>query len=154
VAQDLRNGHLANRTGPLVLNAWEASYLLFTFLDPSSDISWLVDVKFVGSTDNPSPLIRRFGLSVRDVFTDRPSTRASWTADHLRNEILDGVMTFQLLAGASRSPVPRAAIRPLRRVNVTTWKTGNVTSILQERMLAIEPEPVNKQINCYEQLQR
>jgi hypothetical protein len=146
------SGRLADRTSPLVLNAWEESYLPFTFLDPPADTpGLLIDPKFLGSADNASPFIRRFGVTVLDVFTAMPSEQTTWTAGHLRNEILEGVMTFQLLAGASKSSVPRDTIRPLRRVNITTWKTGNVASILAERWPSIEIEPsVNREINCYQ----
>jgi hypothetical protein len=149
-------GRLADRSGSLILNPWEESYLLFTFLDPSSETpSLLIDPQFLGSTDNSSPLIRRFGFSVLDMFTATPSARTTWAAGHLRNEILDGAMTFRLLAGASRSPVLRTSIRPLRRMDVTTWKAGNVAPILAERMPSIEMEPsVNREINCYQQLPR
>jgi hypothetical protein len=64
------SGRLADRTSPLLLNAWEESYLPFTFLDPPAETPWLlVDPKFLDSTENASPLIRRFGISVVDVLT-------------------------------------------------------------------------------------
>jgi hypothetical protein len=149
----LFSGRLADRTSPLVLNIWEESYLPFTFLDPSAVTpGLLVDPKFLGSTENATPLIRRFGLSVVDVFTTMPSAQTTWTAGHLRNEILDGVMTFRLLAGASQSPVPRTAVRPLRRVDVQTWKTSNVSAIFKDHYPQIEIEPsVSGEINCYQQ---
>jgi hypothetical protein len=150
------SGRLGDRTSPLVLNAWEESYLPFTFLDPTSEtpVVW-VEPKFLGSTENTSPLIRRFGITVHDVFTGMPSAQTSWTAGYIRNEILDGVMTFHVLAGASQSAVPQTAIRPLRRVNVAAWKAGNVSAILADRFPPIEIEPsVNREINCYQQLPR
>jgi hypothetical protein len=150
------SGRIADRTSPLVLNAWEEQYLPFTLLDPSTEGpgQW-VDVKFLGSTEHASPLIRRFGITVLDVFTGMPSAQTSWTVAHLRNEILDGVMTFTLRAGATQRPVPTTAIRPLRRVGVAAWKTGNVPSILADRMPPIDIEPsVNREINCYQQLPR
>jgi len=149
-------GWLPDRLASLFLNPWEEAYLRFTFLAPSPEGPWLFsDSKFLGSTDNSSPLIRRFGLSVLDIFTVTPSARTTWAAGHLRNEILDGAMTFKLLAAGSRSPVPWTSIRPLRRVDVKTWKSGEGASILAEHMPSIQVEPsVNREINCYEQLPR
>jgi hypothetical protein len=123
------------------------------YLDPTEESPVQgIDLKFFGSIEHASPLIRRFGITVIDVFTVMPSAQTSWTVGHLRNEILDGVMAFRLLAGASQSPVPQDAIRPLRRVEVTTWKTGNVATILAERWPPSEiKSSVNREINCYQQ---
>jgi hypothetical protein len=147
------SGRLAERTSPLVLNAWEEQSLPFTFLDPTEESPVQgIDLKFFGSIEHALPLIRRFGITVLDVFTVMPSAQTSWTVGHLRNEILDGVMAFRLLAGATQSTVPQDAIRSLRRVEVTTWKTGNVATILAERWPPSEIKPsVNRQINCYQQ---
>ena len=147
------SGRLTDRNNPLVLNAWEEQYIPFTLVDLTEESPVQgIDLKFFGSTEHASPLIRRFGVTVLDVFTIKSSAQTSWTVNHLRNEILDGVMVFRLLAGATQSPIPQDKIHPLRRVEVAVWKSGNIATIMSERWPPSEIKPsVNKQISCYQQ---
>jgi hypothetical protein len=147
------SGRLTDRNSPLVLNAWEEQYIPFTFLELTEESPVQgIDLRFFGSIEHTSPLIRRYGVTVLDVFIIKPNARTSWTANRLRNEILDGVMVFRLLAGTTQSPIPQDRIHPLRHVEVKAWKSGNIATIMSERWPPSEIKPsVNKHINCYQQ---
>ena len=136
--------------GPVTLGPWEESYIRFTFLEPTLEGPYMEgDKRYFGSTEKSDPLIRRFGFTVLDMFTIAPSDRTSWTPGRLRDEILDGILTFQVMAGGTRFPVPVTAFRPPLRIRPKEWKEGGLQPLLSEKWSRLEIEQgENRSINC------
>lgn len=150
-------GWPADRSGPLSLLPWEESYLRFTFLEPGIEDSpgLHIDQRYFGSQQQPFPLTRRSGFHVNDMFTRVPSIHTSWAAGHLRNEILDGVLAFKVIAGGSQIVVPTKVLRSPQRLDPDTWKKGDLASLLTEQWHSLDLEPTeNRSINCYVQTRR
>lgn len=121
-------GWPTDRSGPVLLTPWEESYIRFTFLEPDTGAipGLVIDHRYLGSRERGSPLIRRYGFNVGEMFTVAPSNTTSWTAGHLRNEILDGALTYKVLTGGSQIVVPPPIIRPPKRLAPEAWKKGGL----------------------------
>lgn len=145
-------GWPTDRSGPISLAPWEESYVRFTFLEPGigSSPDLLIDRRFLGSVQEPFPMIRRFGFNVLEMFTLMPSDKTSWTAGHLRNEIFDGVLAFRILAGGTQITIPTNALRAPKRLAPDAWVKGDLAPMLAEQMPNPDLEPTeNRSINCY-----
>jgi hypothetical protein len=150
-------GWPADRSGPISLTPWEESYVRFTFLEPGigENVGLLIDQRYFGSQQRPSPMTRRYGFNVTEMFTLVPSAHTSWAAGHLRNEILDGVLAFRVLAGGSQIVVPTEVLRSPKRLDPGTWKKGDLAPLLAEQQPSLEVGPTeNRSINCYAQTRR
>jgi hypothetical protein len=149
------SGWPTSHSGLLSLAPWEENYFRFTFLEPDIGSSGLdVDDRFFGSVKRPNPMTRRYGFNVLEMFTLAPSERIGWTAGHLRNEILDGVLLFKVLASGRQISVPTDAVRPPKRLTPDVWKKENLAPLLAEQFPSLELRPTqNRSINCYTQPQ-
>ena len=145
-------GWPTDHAGPISLAAWEESFIRFTFLDPGLDSpGLLIDRRYFGSQQQPPALIRRYGFNVLEMFTLAASEQTSWTAGHLRNEILDGAMVFRVLAGGIQFNVSTNALRGPKRLTPEDWKKGDLAPLLSQQFPSLEAPPTKENsTSCYE----
>jgi len=148
-------GWPTSHPGLLSLAPWEENYFRFTFLEPNiSSPGLVIDDHFFGSVKRPNPMTRRYDFNMLEMFTLAPSERTGWTAGHLRNEILDGVLVFKVLASGRQISVPTDAVRPPKRLTPDVWRKEDLAPLLAEQFPSLESRPAqNRSINCYAQPQ-
>lgn len=146
-----------DRNGPLTLKAWEENNFFFTLSEPKlgGGGGIVIESDYIGTRQREYPKIRDYGFSVLDIFTVIPNERTSWTVGHLRNEILDGVLTFKVIAGGASVTIPSTAVRAPKRLSTDEWRRGDLSAIRTSDTpdIVIAPKE-NASINCYIQSKR